>query len=382
MKIERQAFVRLKQLAQPGIALILYGPRRVGKTTLIEKWIGELSEKQVIRFTGDSAIDRDRLVLNDQRYLKDLLGSATHVFIDEAQRIPNIGLTLKLIVDWLPDKYVIATGSATFALARQTEEPLTGRKRTLSLYPISYPELAAWRGTLEAKIALERWLIWGSYPMAVSIDNENERKLWLEELVNGYLYKDILEYSGIRHAGKIVDLLRLLAYQIGGQVSMSELGAQLSMTKETVAHYLDLLVQSFILVQVRGLSRNLRKEIAKTSRYYFWDTGIRNVLINNMNGLKLRDDAGMLWENFMVTERLKRMANLGERKNYYFWRTHDQKEIDWVEEAGGMLNGYEFKYQNGGIKQSVRDTFLAAYPGSVLHVVTKDNFEEQMLNIR
>ena len=200
----------------------------------------ELSEKQVIRFTGDSAIDRDRLVLNDQRYLKDLLGSATHVFIDEAQRIPNIGLTLKLIVDWLPDKYVIATGSATFALARQTEEPLTGRKRTLSLYPISYPELAAWRGTLEAKIALERWLIWGSYPMAVSIDNENERKLWLEELVNGYLYKDILEYSGIRHAGKIVDLLRLLAYQIGGQVSMSELGAQLSMTKETVAHYLDL----------------------------------------------------------------------------------------------------------------------------------------------
>lgn len=375
MKIERLAYARLKQLAAAGFVTIVYGPRRVGKTTLIQQWIGELPERQVMQFTGDSAVDRDRLAFHDQRYLKDLLGSATYIFIDEAQRIPNIGLTLKLIVDWLPDKRVIATGSATFALAKQTEEPLTGRKHTLTLYPISYPEIVAWRGKLEAKLALEKWLIWGSYPMALTLENDTERKLWLEELVNGYLYKDILELSGIRHAGKLVDLLRLLAYQIGGQVSLSELGAQLGMTKETVAHYLDLLVQSFVLVQVRGLSRNLRKEIAKTSRYYFWDTGIRNILINNVNGLKLRDDVGMLWENFMVTERLKRMANTGEGKNYYFWRTHDQKEIDWVEEAGGTLNGYEFKFNDGTLKQSTRATFLSAYPGSVLRVIHKENFE-------
>lgn len=378
MKIERLASARLKQLVAPGVVTIVYGPRRVGKTTLIEGWIKELPESQVMQFAGDSAVDRDRLAFHDQRHLKDLLGSATYIFIDEAQRIPNIGLTLKLIVDWLPDKHVIATGSATFALAKQTEEPLTGRKRTLTLYPMSYPEIVAWRGKLEAKLALERWLLWGSYPMALIVESEKERKLWLEELANGYLYKDILELSGIRHAGKLVDLLRLLAYQIGGQVSVAELGSQLGMTKETVGHYLDLLVQSFVLVQVRGLSRNLRKEIAKTSRYYFWDTGIRNILINNVNGLKLRGDVGQLWENFMVTERLKRMANTGEGKNYYFWRTHDQKEIDWVEEAGGTFNGYEFKFGGGIVKQSTRKTFLTAYPGSVLDVIHKDNFDRSL----
>lgn len=378
MKIERLAFARLKQFIAPGVVTIVYGPRRVGKTTLIQQLITELPERDVMQFTGDSAVDRDRLAFHDQRHLKDLLGSATHIFIDEAQRIPNIGLTLKLIVDWLPDKQVIATGSATFALARQTEEPLTGRKRTLTLYPISYPELITSRGKLEAKLALERWLIWGSYPKAVTIDRANDRKLWLEELVNGYLYKDILELSGIRHAGKLVDLLRLLAYQIGGQVSVSELGAQLGMTKETVAHYLDLLVQSFVLVQVRGLSRNLRKEITKTNRYYFWDTGIRNILINNVNDLKLRDDVDQLWENFMVTERLKLMANTGAGKNYYFWRTHDQKEIDWVEEEGGLFHGYEFKFSDGKMKATTRALFLEAYPGSALHVVNKDNFDDTL----
>lgn len=376
MKIQRLAYARLQELVKPGIVTILYGPRRVGKTTLLEEFIAKQPLDDVIQFTGDSAVDRDRLSINDQRYLKDLIGNAHYVCVDEAQRIPNIGLTLKLVADWLPEVTTIASGSSTFALAHQTEEPLTGRKNTLTVYPISYPELVRYRGKLEAKLALERWLIWGSYPLSVTIENEQKRKEWLEELVNGYLYKDLLEFAGIKHAGKIVDLLRLLAYQIGSHVSMSELGSQLSMTKETVTHYLDLLEQSFVIKSIRGLSRNLRKEISKSARYYFWDNGIRNALINNFNGLKLRNDTGQLWENFMVIERLKKMDNTGERANVYFWRTHDQKEIDWVEEAGGIFTGFEFKWGEGSMNGSTAQTFLGAYSGSMLHVVNRDNFEQ------
>ncbi len=376
MKIQRIAASRLDQLAKPGIVVILYGPRRVGKTTILEDFIASHGAKNTIQFTGDSAVDRDRLSINDQRYLKDLVGNTRYVIVDEAQRIPNIGLTLKLIADWLPHVITIASGSSTFSLAHQTEEPLTGRKRTLTIYPVSYRELSGYRGVFEAKLALERWLIWGSYPLSVTTENDRDRKTWLEELVNGYLYKDLLEFSGVKHAGKIVDLLRLLAYQIGSHVSISELGSQLSMTKETVTHYLDLLEQSFVIKSVRGLSRNLRKELSKSARYYFWDNGVRNALINNFNGLKLRNDTGQLWENFMVIERLKQMEHTGERANVYFWRTHDQKEIDWVEEAGGIFTGFEFKCGKDSMNSSTVKMFYGAYPGSVLHVVNRDNFEK------
>jgi len=376
MQIRRLAYDRLKKLAQPGVVTIVYGPRRVGKTTLLTELVREWPADAVASFTGDSIVDRDRLAFSDQRHLRSLLGGAKYVVVDEAQRVPNIGLSLKLIVDFLPEVTVVVSGSATFKLAHQTEEPLTGRKRTLVLYPISYPEVANFMGEVEARVLLDRWLIWGMYPTAITTESELERKIWLDELVNGYLYKDILELAGVKHAGKIVDLLRLLAYQIGAEVSVSELGRSLDMTKETVARYLDLLQQNFVLVNVRGLARNLRKEISKNSRYYFWDNGVRNALINNFNGLKLRNDVGQLWENFGVGERLKRMTNTGQTANYYFWRTHDRKEIDWVEEAGGKFLGLEFKYTEGGIKTTVGETFRQAYPNSKLAMVNRDNFNQ------
>lgn len=380
MQIRRLTYDRLKQLAQPGMVTIVYGPRRVGKTTLLQELTSHWPPGRVIKFSGDSVVDRERLAFNDQRHLQNVVGDAKYIVIDEAQRVPNIGLSLKLIVDFLPDRVVVVFGSATFGLARQTEEPLTRRKHTLVLYPISYPEIVTYKGKLEAKLMLERWLVWGTYPQAVTIENEARRKLWLEELVNGYLYKDMLELAGIKHAAKVVDLLRLLAYQIGQQVSVSELGQNLDMTKETTSRYLDLLQQNFVLVNVRGLARNLRKEISKTSRYYFWDNGVRNALINNFNGLKLRNDTGQLWENFLAVERLKQMANTGQTANYYFWRTYDQKEIDWVEEVGGQFLGLDFKYSGGRIKKTVQDTFITAYPEARLAVIDKDNFEDWFKN--
>ena len=379
MQIKRLAYKRLEELAQPGVVVIVYGPRRVGKTTILEMLSATWPAEKVIKFSGDSVVDRERLEFNDQRHLQNVIGDAKYVLIDEAQRIPNIGLSLKLIVDYLPDRVVVVSGSATFELAKQAEEPLTGRKRTLILYPISYSEIVTFKDKIEARVLLERWLIWGQYPTAITIENEKDRRLWLEELINGYLYKDMLDLAGIKHAGKVVDLLRLLAYQIGQEVSVSELGQNLDMAKETVAHYLDLLQQNFVLFNVRGLARNLRKEVSKNSRYYFWDNGVRNALINNFNGLKLRNDTGQLWENFLAVERLKRMANRGESANYYFWRTYDQKEIDWVEEEGGRFEGSEFKFSGGAIRKSVSETFLATYPGSRLRVINRENFEDYLL---
>ncbi|MGE5602850.1 MAG: ATP-binding protein, partial [Nitrososphaerales archaeon] len=256
----------------------------------------------------------------------------------------DIGLNLKIIVDSFPEVAVLATGSASFDLANKINEPLTGRKLTFTLYPISYAELAATYGGFEARADLERWLFWGSYPAIVTAAPELRERL-LGELVGSYLYRDILELDAVRRSSKIVDLLRLLAFQIGQEVAVSELATTLGINRATVERYLDLLEKVFVIFRVGGLSRNLRKEISKTVRYFFYDNGVRNSLIQNFNPLRLRNDVGQLWENYLMVERRKANEYAGRQPNVYFWRTYDQKELDYVEERGGVLRGYEFKWQ-------------------------------------
>jgi uncharacterized protein len=375
MKIKRSLFSSIESALQPGKVLVLYGPRQVGKTTLAKDLIADLpfSSKFI---NADELVYREVLASQNSQRLGELLGNSEMLVIDEAQRVPEIGLNLKILVDSFSQARIIATGSASFDLANKINEPLTGRKLIFNLYPVSYPEIRDTFGIIEARNQLERWMIWGGYPAIMTTDNPALRESLLGELVGSYLYRDILELEGIRRADKIVDLLRLLAYQIGQEVSIAELATSLGLNFQTVSKYLDLLEKVFVIFKVNGFSRNLRKEVTKNSRYYFYDNGVRNSLIQNFNPLALRNDVGQLWENFLVMERRKANQIIGRHVNSYFWRTYDQKEIDCVEEHGGRLYGYEFKWQAGDIRRVVRNEFTEAYPNSELMTVNQENFED------
>lgn len=375
MKIHRDLLAQLQESILPGKVLVLYGPRQVGKTTLAHELLAAtpLRSKFV---NADELVYREALSSQSRQRLGEVLGDAELLVIDEAQRVPEIGLNLKILVDSFPHAAILATGSASFELANKISEPLTGRKLTFSLYPVSYREIQQTIGRLEARTQLERWLLWGSYPAIVTSDNRARRELLLGELVGSYLYRDILDLEGVRRSDKIVDLLRLLAFQIGQEVSLAELATNLALNRQTVERYLDLLEKVFVIFKVGGFSRNLRKEIVKNSRYYFYDNGVRNSLIQNFNPLALRNDVGQLWENYLWIERRKANQNNGLSTNTYFWRTYDQKEIDCIEEYGGRLHGYEFKWQGGAIRPATRSEFLKAYPGSELAGITQQNFEE------
>lgn len=373
MKIPRIATTNFKKKLVPGKVLVLYGPRRVGKTTLIKDFLSDQTSKYLL-LNGDELSTRESLSSQDKQQLNQLLADNEILAIDEAQRIENIGLNLKILVDNNPDRIFLASGSASFDLANKVGEPLTGRKNTSFLYPICFEELRTQFGLYEAKRQLERWLIYGAYPEVVTIEDPEDRKNYLDELIGAYLYKDILEMEGVKHPEKLVDLLRLLAFQIGQEVSIAELAVNLTLNRETVERYLDLLEKSFVIFRVSGFSRNLRKEIAKNDRYYFYDNGVRNSLIQNFNPFHLRDDVGKLWENFMYIERIKANHYNGRHANIYFWRTYDQKEIDMVEEREGRLFGYEFKWR-GEVKKAAEREFLETYKNSEVQTITKDNFE-------
>ena len=374
MKIQRLLSTKLRSALTPGKVLVLYGPRQVGKTTLVLDLLDELAMPRRY-LSADELVYREALASQDRRTLGDLLGDNQLLVIDEAQRVPDIGLNLKILVDNYPHAAILATGSASFELANKVSEPLTGRKRTLNLYPVSYAEIAQAWGRFEAKAQLERWLIWGGYPAVVTTESTAERESLLGELVGSYLYRDILELDGVRRADKLVDLLRLLAFQIGQDVSMSELASSLALNHQTVGRYLDLLEKVFVIFKVSGFSRNLRKEISKNARYYFFDNGVRNSLIQNFNPLPLRDDVGQLWENYLMVERCKANQYAGRSANTYFWRTYDQKEIDCIEERGGRLYGYEFKWQ-GQMRSATRREFIEAYPNAEVQVITRENFAD------
>lgn len=304
--------------------------------------------------------------------LTAFVGKTSLLVIDEAQKIPNIGINLKLIVDHIPGIRVVVSGSSSFDLARSTGEPLTGRKYTLNLYPLSQMEIRQIEKTHQTESNLEGRLIYGAYPEVVLMQDNAGRRKYLQEIVSSYLYKDILELDGIRHAGKIIRLLQLLAFQIGKEVSLTELGGALSMSKNTVERYLELLEKAFVLQKLSGFSRNLRNEIKKNSRFYFLDNGVRNALINNFNPLEQRNDAGELWENYLVLERMKKQEYLNLAANNYFWRTHTQQEIDFVEEREGQLFAYEIKW--GKAKPSPPALWRKTYPDSSFTLVSRENY--------
>jgi hypothetical protein len=346
----------------------------VGKTTLAHELLDALPQRSKF-INADELVYREALDSQKSQRLGEVLGDAELLVIDEAQRVQEIGLNLKILVDSFPQAAILATGSASFELANKISAPLTGRQLTFSLYPVSYAELQQTLGSLEARAQLERWMVWGGYPAIVTTENPVLRQRLLGELVGSYLYRDILELEGVRRADKIVDLLRLLAFQIGTEVSLAELATSLALNRQTVERYLDLLEKVFVIYRVGGFSRNLRKEVTKNARYYFLDNGVRNSLIQNFNPLALRNDVGQLWENYLWIERRKTNQRTGRSVNAYFWRTYDQKELDCIEEHGGKLHGYEFKWQGGNIRRATRSEFLKTYPDSELNIINQQNFE-------
>ncbi len=374
MIIDRDILSYIKKIlsGNPEI-ILLYGPRQAGKTTLINNIIKE--REGVVFLNGDDIRTQELLSVADLRSLQNGIGMPKILVIDEAQRITNIGLSLKLLFD--NDQFpIIASGSSSFDLANKVNEPLTGRAIVLKLYPFSILEIPIKLPNTSRISNLEEYLRFGMYPKVVTTIGENEKQVYLQNLINQYLYKDILTFETVRKPKKIIDLLTLLALQIGSEVSIDELAKTLSISKIVVEKYLDLLEKMFVILNIRGFSRNLRKEISKTSKYYFLDLGLRNALIQNFNPLNIRSDTGGMFENFCIIERLKAIENHQKFANYYFWRTYDQKEIDLVEEREGKLFTYEFKWSlKGRSNNSSVYEFQKAYPNSVYMQVTPDNLE-------
>jgi len=364
--------VKLSENLQKGKVLIVYGARQVGKTTLIKQFLRKTNLKHIF-YTGDDFSFAADFAKCELRTIKNMVQGLELIVIDEAQKIENIGTALKLVVDHFPDIYVIATGSSSFDLANATEEPLTGRKNVNTLYPIALQELAGHSTPYEAGRRIEELMIYGSYPEVLLSENRNEKENRITEIKNSYLIKDILEFQLLKRSNVILDLLKLIAFQIGSQVSTVELGKQLGLDYKTVQRYLDLLEKSFVLIPLHGFSRNLRKEVSKMNMYYFMDLGIRNAVIANFNPLNLRNDVGQLWENFMFIERLKKNTYNNQPVNYYYWRTYDQKEIDLIEERDGKLNGYEFKWSVTKKAKAPKD-WITTYENSSWELVTKENY--------
>lgn len=373
MYITQKQLENLRTATQPGKVIVLYGARRTGKTTLLHEFLkGE--EDPYLLVSGEDIAVQGYLSSQSVEKLTAFIGKNRLLVVDEAQKVPQIGLNLKLIVDHIPGVRIIATGSSSFDLARSIGEPLTGRKITLKLFPLAQMEISQTEQRHQTDANLESRLIYGSYPEVVLTPDNRAREQYLKEIVASYLYKDVLELDGIRHSGKISRLLQLIAFQIGKEVSYTELASSLSMSKNTAERYLDLLEKAFVIQKLSGFSRNLRSEITKNCRYYFLDNGIRNALINNFNPLQLRNDVGELWENYLVLERLKRQEYLGQSANNYFWRTYRQQELDFVEEREGRLFGYEMKWGKARVKPPTE--WLSAYPEAAFSLVTQDNYLE------
>lgn len=371
--IQRAALQQLEVLLEPNKVLVLLGARRVGKTQLIRTYLQQHPTQKTLQLNGDDLSDvrllEERSVANYQR----LLSNIELLVIDEAQNIPDIGLCLKLIVDQIPGIKVLATGSSMFDLSNQLGEPLVGRKNTLFLYPLAQLELNKTENYKETQEKLEQRLLFGSYPELEQYATPEQKKRYLNAIVNDYLLKDILTFEGIRNSSKIYDLLRLVALQLGKEVSLQELGNQLQLSKNTVERYLNLLSKVFVLFKLEGFNRNLRKEITKTSRWYFYDNGIRNALISNFNSLSLRTDGGELWENYLISERIKKQAYTDTNTRNYFWRTYDQQELDWLEVNGDDLSAFEFKWSTTKAGK-IPKAFEKAYPEASYTSVNRTNY--------
>ena len=369
---------KIEQLIQARIsdpkAIIVYGARQTGKTTVVKKICKD--REDVLWLNADEPNVRALFENISSSRLKAIVGGKRIIVIDEAQRIKNIGICMKLITDELHGKKLIATGSSSFELANVIKEPLTGRKWEFGLYPLSFEELVAHTGLLEEESMLPHRLVYGSYPDVI-MNPGNEKEI-LRQLSDSYLYKDILLWQNIKRADKLIQLLQALALQVGNEVSCNELANLLGMDNQTVERYIQLLEQSYVIFRINAFSRNLRKELKRGRKIYFYDNGIRNALIANFNPVELRQDIGVLWENYLVSERMKTLEYNSIWANKYFWRTQDQQEIDYLEERDGVLFAYEFKW-NPRKKVRFSRTFTGSYPNHELHIVNRENYVDFLI---
>lgn len=355
-----------------GKAILLFGPRQSGKSTLIETLLKGQS-KPWLYLSGDEADVRELLTNTTSTRLKSVIANQQIVFIDEAQRIPNIGLTLKLFTDQLKNIQVIATGSSAFELSSQVNEPLTGRKYEFMLYPLSFVELVQHHGLLNEKRLLEHRLLYGYYPEIVTKQAESQELLKL--LASSYLYKDLLMLEQVKKPVLLEKLLKALALQIGSEISYHEISQMVEADKGTVEKYIDLLEKTFVLFRLPAFSQNVRNEIKKGKKVYFYDCGVRNAVINNFSPIALRSDKGTLWENYLMAERMKYLRYNNLDIHQYFWRTTQQQEIDLIENKGGKLTAYEFKW-NDKMKVRFPQTFTGNYPGATTYVISPKNMED------
>jgi uncharacterized protein len=372
MDIPRLIKKQLTEDLKPMHVTGLFGARRTGKTFLMNQIINEIGKDKILLVQGDDLDAADILSSQRSSLLSNFSKGYNFLFIDEAQKIPNIGKSLKLMVDTIPNLSIFITGSSALELTEKTGEPLTGRSNFFNLFPISQTELN--QNFFEAKQTLIDKLVYGLYPQVLQANSAIEKQNILISIKNGYLLKDILVLDNQKDSIFILNLLRLIAFQIGNDISLNELASKMNVNKKTIQRYLNLLEKAYIIFSLPGFSRNLRKEYSKTPRYFFWDNGIRNILINNLNVLNLRDDTGKLWENFCIAERIKFNYYTNQISSHFFWRTYDQQEIDLIEDKGGTLSGFEFKWTKNEGK--VPKAFATAYPSANFEIINQDNFLE------
>ena len=368
--ISRITIQNIEKKLFKGKAILLFGARQVGKTTLLEYLINVRKEK-IMHISGDEPDVRLLLSNITSAELKNYIGESTIFFIDEAQRIPNIGLTLKLITDKLKEIQVIATGSSSFEMANEMNEPLTGRKFEFNLFPLSFQEMVNHNGLLEENRQLEQRLIFGSYPEVITNPNESEELLNL--ITDSYLYKDILMLDSLKRPRLLEKILKALALQIGSEVSYNEIAQLVGADKGTIDKYIHLFEQTFVLFSLPSFSRNVRNELKKSKKIYFYDCGVRNAIIGNFNRPQNRTDIGALWENYLISERIKKHHYEGVRLQSYFWRTTQQQEIDLVEETTDTLTAFEFKWGET-TKAKIPKTFTNNYPNAKTHIISPQNF--------
>ncbi len=374
--INRNIEEDIKKRFFKGKAIIIYGPRQSGKTTLVENLLKK-NWKEVLYLNGDEADVRESLSKSTSTKLKNLTLNKKFVFIDEAQRIEDIGIVIKLFTDQIKDKQVIATGSSAFELSSGLREPLTGRKYEFTLFPFKFTELIERTGVLEEMRQLEQRLIYGTYPEIVA--NPSDAETHLKLLADSYLYKDLFILERINKPVILEKLVRALALQVGSEVNYVELGNTIGADRKTVENYIDLLEKAFVVFRLTAFSRNIRNEIKKGRKIYFFDCGIRNALIGNFNRLHTRTDIGALWENYLVSERAKLIY--GSQIKNFFWRTVQQQEIDYIEQSNENLSAYEFKW-NQSKKVKFSKTFTNAYPESGNYIINKENYENFLMEIK
>lgn len=365
-------FHELENLIKKQKVLIVYGPRRVGKTTLLNNFL----EKTDLKYKLDSGDNIKIQQIFSSSDFDKILGYAEGydlIALDEAQQIKNVGQGLKILVDQIPNLFVIATGSSSFDLSQKIGEPLTGRKRTIVLYPLTQMELLDRFNKFELKEKLEEFLIFGSYPEVLKSESEKEKKIVLRELVNSYLLRDIFSLERLRSSDKILNLLKLISFQVGNEVSLNELAAQIKLDVKTIDRYLDILEKSFVIKKISGFSGNLRKEITSKAKYYFLDNGVRNAVISQFNSLENRSDTGVIFENFVMMERMKFNEYNNQFINSYFWRTYDGQEIDLIEEHQGELSAVEIKWS---LKKEVKPppSWAKNYPNAKFKLVNRENY--------